>query len=228
MLVIRPTGGGKSLIYQVAANMIKGITLFISPLLALASDQTQNLKRRRAALPDLTCIHLDGMPEEHIKIIAQDISELRHPATNLLKGAVILFASPQFLTGKKGSSILDESTSALHMTVMDEVHIGSQFGNTFRSEFGLLKVRLYQKLPSCCRINLLITGTCNKTIQKNFQNLLGVKINNIHWPDHHEMRHRSVSIELKYTKMIMKEVKNKRMPLLIPGCMDAEKKIIIY
>jgi len=67
MLVILPTGGGKSLIYQVAATMIKGITLFISPLLALASDQTQNLKRRTAALPDVTCIHLDGMPEEHIK-----------------------------------------------------------------------------------------------------------------------------------------------------------------
>ena len=41
MLVIRPTGGGKSLIYQVAATMIKGITLFISPLLALASEQTR-------------------------------------------------------------------------------------------------------------------------------------------------------------------------------------------
>ena len=42
------------------------------------------------------------------------------------------------------------------------------------------------------------------------------------------MRHRSVSIELKYTKMIMKEVKNKCMPLLIAGCTDASKKIIIY
>ena len=108
MLVIRPTGSGKSLIYQVAATMIQGIPLFmISPLLALTSDQTRNLKWRTAALPDVTCIHLDGMPEEHIKIIAQDISELRHPLTNLLKGrAVIIFASIQFLTSKKGSSIL--------------------------------------------------------------------------------------------------------------------------
>ena len=232
MLVIRPTGGGKSLIYQVAATMIKGITLFISPLLALASDQTRNLKRRTAALPDVTCIHLDGMPQEHINIIAQDISELRHPVTNLLKGAVILFASPQFLTGQKGSSILasliDESTSALHMTVMDEVHIGSQFGNTFRGEFGLLKSRLYQKIPSCCRVNLFMTGTCNKTIQTNFEKLFGVKINNMHWPDHHQMRHRSVSIELKYTIMIMKEIKNKCMPLLLAGCTDSSKKIIIY
>ena len=170
--------------------MIQGITLFISPLLALASDQTQNLKRRTAALPDVTCIHLDSMPEEHIKIVAQDISELRHSVTNLLKGAVILFASPQFLTSRqKGSSILasliDESTSALHMTVMDEVHIGSQFGNTFRGEFSLLKSRLYQKIPSCFRINLFMMGTCNKTIQTNFKKLLGVKINNLHWPDHH-------------------------------------------
>ena len=124
---------------------------------------------------------------------------------------------------------MDDSTSALCMTVMDEVHIGSQFGNTFRGEFGLLKSRLYQKIPSCCKINLFMMGTCNKTIQTtNFKKLLGVKINNMHWPDHHKMWHHCVSIELKYTKMIMKEVKNKRMPLLIPGCMDAEKKIIIY
>ena len=56
MLVIRPTGGSKSLIYQVAATMTTGIPLFISPLLALASDQTRNSKRRTAALPDVTCI----------------------------------------------------------------------------------------------------------------------------------------------------------------------------
>ena len=53
MLAIRPTGGGKSLIYQVGASMIKGITLFVSPLLALASDQMRNLKRRTADLPDV-------------------------------------------------------------------------------------------------------------------------------------------------------------------------------
>ena len=43
MLVIRPTGGGKSLIYQVAAIMIQGITIFISPLLVLASDQRRKI-----------------------------------------------------------------------------------------------------------------------------------------------------------------------------------------
>ena len=45
MLVIHPTGSGKALIvYQVGASMIKVNTLFVSPLLALASDQTLNLK----------------------------------------------------------------------------------------------------------------------------------------------------------------------------------------
>ena len=43
MLIVRPTGGGKSLVYQVAGYLMKGITLFISPLLALASDQTRKL-----------------------------------------------------------------------------------------------------------------------------------------------------------------------------------------
>ena len=79
--------------------MIQGITLIISPLLALSSDQMRNLKQRTADLPDVTCIHLDGMPEARIKIIADDISGMRHPITKLVKGALILFASPQFLTG---------------------------------------------------------------------------------------------------------------------------------
>ena len=43
MLVVRPTGGGKTLVYQVAGYMMKGITLFLSPLLVLASDQTNKL-----------------------------------------------------------------------------------------------------------------------------------------------------------------------------------------
>ena len=82
MLVIRPTGSGKYLIYQVlgASMVIQGITLFISPLLALASDQTGNLKQRTSDLPDVTCIHLDGMPEAHVSIIADDISGMRHHA----------------------------------------------------------------------------------------------------------------------------------------------------
>ena len=43
MLLVRPTSGGKSLVYQVVSYMVKGITLFISPLLALAFDQTNKL-----------------------------------------------------------------------------------------------------------------------------------------------------------------------------------------
>ena len=45
MLIVRPTGGGKSLVYQVAGYLMKGITLFISPLLALASDQLRKLRK---------------------------------------------------------------------------------------------------------------------------------------------------------------------------------------
>ena len=44
MVVVRPTGGDKSLVYQVARYLMKGITLFISPLLPLASGQTQKLR----------------------------------------------------------------------------------------------------------------------------------------------------------------------------------------
>ena len=65
-----------------------------------------------------------------------DISHMRDPATaGDCTGSVILFVSPQFLVRSRGKPILDAVLNnqmlALHMVVMDEVHIASQFGNTF-------------------------------------------------------------------------------------------------
>ena len=92
----RPTGGGKSLVYQVAALMNRGITLFISPLLALASDQMQKLRDKTAKTPHMAYLHLDGMKPSTIKIIADDISHMRYPATGNCTGSMILFVSPHF------------------------------------------------------------------------------------------------------------------------------------
>ena len=72
MLIVRPTGGGKSLVYQVAGYLMKGITLFISPLLALASDQTRKLRKVTCTQPDFISLHLDDMEISSIKEVAND------------------------------------------------------------------------------------------------------------------------------------------------------------
>ena len=114
------------------------------------------------------------------------------------------------------------------MVVMDEVHIASQFGNTFRREFRLLKPWLYNKLPNCCNIRLFMTGTCTKTILKQVEELAGFHILNRHWPTKEEMRHRSVSIRLNYTPMILNVIKSRLGILLKQGSADKPKKAIIY
>ena len=174
------------------------------------------------------------MKPSTIKVIADDISHsIKDPATaGLCSGSMILFASPQFLTGERGKSILNailnKDSLALHMVVTDEVHIASQFGNTFRRKFCLLKPRLYTKLPNCCKIRLFMTGTCTKMILTQVKDLAGFRILNRHWPTKEEMRHRLVSIRLKYTPVILNAIKSSLGILLKQGSADKPKKAIIY
>ena len=127
MILVRPTGGGKSLVYQVVAFMNKGVTLFISPLLALASNQMQKIRKKVTSIPHIGSLHLDGMKPSTIKTIAGDISHMKHPETGDCYGCMILFVSPQLLVSDCGKPILEavmnNQSSALHMVVMDEVHI---------------------------------------------------------------------------------------------------------
>ena len=228
MILVRPTGSGKSLVYQVAAFMNKGVTLFISPLLALASDQMQKIRKKTTSIPHIGSLHLDGMKPSTIKTIAGDISHMKHPETGDCYGCMILFVSPQqFLVGDRGKPILEavlnNQSSALHMVVMDEVHIACQFGNTFRGEFRLLKTKLYSKLPGCCKIKLFMTGTCTKTILTQVEQLFGIRITNRHWPTHENMRHCSVSIKLTYTPLILNVIKS-TLGLLLKGATRNRRK----
>ena len=189
--------------YQVAGYLMKGITLFISPLLALASDQLRKLRKVTSTRPDFVSLHLDDMQLSSIKNVARDLSNMKASPTSECRAiSVILFASPQLLTGSKGETImellLDKDKSTLHMVVMDEVHLAAQLGSTFRNEFKLLKRRLYSPLPDCCSINAFMTGTCTLDIMRTLESLFGISINLTHWPNHEEMRHRSVGIMLKY------------------------------
>ena len=195
--------------YQVAGYLMKGVTLFISPLLALGSDQTRKLRKVTSTQPDFVSLHLDDMEISSIKEVANDLSTFNDPESSQRAVSVILFASPQLLVGSKGEPImnvlLDNNKSTLHMVVMDEVHLASQFGSTFRTEFKQLKQRLYSRLPDCCSINIFMTGTCTLDIMQNFESLFGIKIDFTSWPNHEQMRHRSVSIKFKYTGTPMNE-----------------------
>ncbi len=232
MLIVRPTGGGKTLVYQVAGYMIKGITLFLSPLLALASDQTRKLRETTRHHNDFVSLHLDDMEVASIKEIADDLKTWKEPDGTQCAISVVLFASPQLLIGNKGvpimNTLLDKEKSILSITVMDEVHLASQFGSTFRDEFKSLKLKLYNELPPCCKTNLFMTGTCTLSIKRTFENLFGVQINSTEWPKHDEMQHRSVGIKLQYSSAPMNTIKALINKTMKGRLASNSKKIIIY
>ena len=108
--------------YQVAGYLMKGIALFISPLLALGPDQIQKLHKFMSTRPDFVLLHLDDMQLSSIKKVASDLSKMKaSPTSECCAISVVLFASPQLLIGLKGETImdilLDKDKSCLHMIV---------------------------------------------------------------------------------------------------------------
>ena len=121
ILCVRPTGGGKSLLYQVIAYYLKKITLFISPILVLGADQMRKILN----IPDesIAAFHLDELSDKNLSNL-EDFIKILHP-----KNTVILLASPQFLKirGKSFLKFLQDkklskwllSTSYIYVFIMD-------------------------------------------------------------------------------------------------------------
>ena len=141
-LVLMPTGGGKSLCYQVPALLREGCAIVISPLIALMQDQVEALRQLgvRAAFLNST---LDGAEAAAIE------RELREGTLDLLYVAPERLLTPRFM------SLLDASRIALF--AIDEAHCVSQWGHDFRREYRELTV-LHERWPGVPRIALTATA----------------------------------------------------------------------
>ncbi|WP_201352711.1 DNA helicase RecQ [Hydrogenimonas urashimensis] len=125
LLMILPTGGGKSLCYQLPALMKEGVTVVVSPLLALMHDQVRALKLQGV---EAEMIGSMQTPEE----IGTVIAKLREGEVKLLYIAPERFFAPGFLKLLKSIQIA--------MFVIDEAHCVSEWGHEFREDYRRLGV----------------------------------------------------------------------------------------
>ena len=141
-LVLMPTGGGKSLCYQLPALLREGTALVISPLIALMQDQVAALRQLgvRAAFLNST---LDGR-----EVVAVERA-LRNGELDLL------YVAPERLVMPRMLEVLEQSRIALF--AIDEAHCVSQWGHDFRPEYLQLSL-LHERFPSVPRIALTATA----------------------------------------------------------------------
>ena len=142
VLVLMPTGGGKSLCYQVPALVREGTGIVVSPLIALMQDQVDALK----AL-NLNAAFINS------SMSSQAIAETE---SALLSGDLdLLYVAPERLLMSSMLSLLDQCTLALF--AIDEAHCVSQWGHDFRREYMGLNV-LHERYPTVPRIALTATA----------------------------------------------------------------------
>ncbi|KWV10988.1 DNA helicase RecQ [Xanthomonas translucens] len=141
-LVLMPTGGGKSLCYQIPSLLRDGTGLVISPLIALMQDQVEALRQL-------------GVRAEYLNSTL-DAETAQRVERELLAGELdLLYVAPERLLTPRFLSLLERSRIALF--AIDEAHCVSQWGHDFRPEYRQLTV-LHERWPQIPRIALTATA----------------------------------------------------------------------
>jgi ATP-dependent DNA helicase RecQ len=141
-LVLMPTGGGKSLCYQIPALLRQGTGIVVSPLIALMQDQVDALREAGVAAAYLNS--------------SLDAQQQRDVERQLLSGELnLLYVAPERLLTSRFLELLERTEVALF--AIDEAHCVSQWGHDFRPEYRELTI-LHQRFANVPRIALTATA----------------------------------------------------------------------
>lgn len=157
VLAIMPTGGGKSLCYQIPALIQSGVTLVVSPLISLMKDQVDALNE-------------NGIPATFINS-SLDYQEINARYQQAAAGQVkLLYVSPERLDSNYFNGL---ARLPIELVAIDEAHCISQWGHDFRPSY-LRVTEIIQQLPSHPAI-IALTATATPKVAEDIKQRLAIK-----------------------------------------------------
>ena len=157
-LGIMPTGGGKSLCYQVPALLLPGVTLVISPLISLMKDQVAALAAA-------------GIPAAFLNS-SQDLEESRQVWGAVRRGACrLLYVAPERLENQRFAELM--ASQDIRLVAVDEAHCISQWGQDFRPSY--LKIADFVSALPRRPVVAAFTATATARVQEDIALRLGLR-----------------------------------------------------
>ena len=153
-LAVMPTGGGKSLCYQIPALMFNGLTVVVSPLIALMKDQVEQL--RAYGVPSLF-LNSTLSPQEY----QENMDYIRNGEVKLL------YVAPETLLTQRILSLLD--SVQVDCITIDEAHCISEWGHDFRPEYRQI-VEVRKRFPKA--VCLALTATATSRVRQDIRTTL--------------------------------------------------------
>ena len=155
---ILPTGGGKSICYQIPALLFKGVTIVISPLIALMKDQVDNLRA-------------NGINAEYINS-TQNLESIDNIMERCRNGEVkLLYIAPERLENEFFKRKLRRLN--ISQLAIDEAHCVSMWGHDFRRSYGLIND--FINSLSVRPVVTAFTATATEVVRKDVVKLLGLR-----------------------------------------------------
>jgi ATP-dependent DNA helicase RecQ len=181
-LVIMPTGGGKSICYQIPALMFEGLTIVVSPLISLMKDQVEQLRELR-----VSCAILNS---------SLSYDEYRNNMGMVASGSArLLYLAPETLLK---SNIMDLFNKvSVDCLTIDEAHCISEWGHDFRPEYRQL-IAVRNRFPDA--VCVALTATATRRVQKDIKKNLGFKDEN-EFIDSYDRKNLFIRIEPKINTM---------------------------